>query len=128
MIKPEIRRLFLLVTGMLSIGLGILGVFLPLLPTTPFLLLAAACFIRSSQRRYEWLIQHRWFGSYIRNYLEKRAIPKKLKVYVLSLLWCTLGYSAIFVTEKLLLRIGLFLIGTAVTIHILKIRTLSPDK
>ncbi|HDP68835.1 MAG TPA: DUF454 domain-containing protein [Candidatus Marinimicrobia bacterium] len=128
MIKPKVRRLFLRIAGIFSVGLGTLGVFLPLLPTTPFLLLAAACFVRSSPRHYQWLMRHRWFGAYIRNYREKRAIPRKIKIITLSLLWCTLGYSAIFVTERLPVRIGLFLIGAAVTVHILKIKTLSADK
>ena len=73
-------RIFLILCGCLAVVLGILGIFLPLLPTTPFLLLAAACFFRSSPRLYNWLISHKRMGPYIRNFREHRAIPLKAKV------------------------------------------------
>jgi len=125
--KLNLSRAFLIIIGTLSVGLGILGIFLPILPTTPFLLLAAACFIRSSDQLYQWLIHHRWFGTYIRNYREYKAIPKITKIITLSLLWLTMGYSIIFIIENLAIQILLFLIGIAVTVHILRMRTLSKD-
>ena len=78
-IKPWIR-LLLIIAGTVSVGLGIIGMFIPLLPTTPFLLLAAACYARSSQRLYHWLLYNKWFGKYIRNYLQRKGIPLKLKI------------------------------------------------
>ena len=127
MTKLNLSRAFLIIIGTLSVGLGILGIFLPILPTTPFLLLAAACFIRSSDQLYQWLIHHRWFGTYIRNYREYKAIPKITKIITLSLLWLTMGYSIIFIIENLAIQILLFLIGIAVTVHILRMKTLSKD-
>jgi len=73
--KQRFVRVALIVVGTISTALGILGIFVPILPTTPFLLLAAACYSRSSQRFYDWLLNNKYFGNYIRNYLEKKGIP-----------------------------------------------------
>jgi uncharacterized membrane protein YbaN (DUF454 family) len=113
--------------GFLALGLGIVGIFVPLLPTTPFLLLAAACFVRSSNRLYHWLIGHRMFGNYIRCYREYHAISLRAKIFVLSLLWGTLGYSAIFAVDSLWIRIALGCIGIGVTIHLVIMRTLTKE-
>jgi uncharacterized membrane protein YbaN (DUF454 family) len=121
--KSSVRRSLLIAAGIVSVGLATAGVFLPLLPTTPFLLLAAACFIRSSPRLYRWLIHHKWFGSYLRNYWEYRAIPKRTKVIAILLLWGTLFYSA-WMIDFLMIRILLMIIGGAVTIHLLRLKNL----
>ena len=105
-------------------GLGIIGIFLPLLPTTPFLLLAAACYARGSKKFYSWLLNNRWFGNYIKNYREGKGIPLKIKVLSISLLWATIGYSTVFVVDILLVRVALVLIAIGVTAHVLSIRTL----
>ncbi|NQT81123.1 MAG: YbaN family protein [Candidatus Aminicenantes bacterium] len=114
----------LILAGNFFVALGILGIFLPLLPTTPFLLLAAACYIRSSERFYNWLMNNKWLGNYIKNYREKKGIPLKVKVLSLSFLWLTIGYSVFFVVNIFLLRVILILIAIGVTIHVLSIRTL----
>ncbi|MFH0931814.1 MAG: YbaN family protein, partial [Candidatus Zixiibacteriota bacterium] len=75
----------LIITGTFFVGLGVLGIFLPLLPTTPFLLLAAACYARSSKRFYNWLLNNRWFGSYIKDYKEGKGVPSKVKAISISL-------------------------------------------
>lgn len=87
-------RSLLVVAGSVSVALGIAGIFLPLLPTTPFLLLAAACYVRSSPRLYRWLMNHRWTGDYIRGYREKRGLPLRTKILLVLLLWATVGWSA----------------------------------
>ena len=112
------------IAGTFSLGLGIVGILLPLLPTTPFLLLAAACYARSSERFYHWLLNNRWFGNYLKNYWERKAIPLKVKVLSISFLWITIGYSAFFVVQILLGKIILVIIAIGVTIHILSIRVL----
>jgi uncharacterized membrane protein YbaN (DUF454 family) len=89
------------------------------LPTTPFLLLAAACYMRSSDRFYRWLVHNRVFGAYIRNYIEGRGIPLKIKAFTISLLWLTIGLSAAFATENLIIRIVLAAVAVGVTVHIL---------
>ena len=80
--KPKIA--FLSAVGTISVGLGILGVFVPLLPTTPFLLLAAFCFARSSPRFYQQLIGNRWLGDYVQNYRDKRGLPLRIKCLAIA--------------------------------------------
>ena len=122
-----IRKYVFVSAGVVCVGLAMLGLFLPLLPTTPFLLLAAALFMRSSDRLYRWLTTHRWFGSYIRNYREHRAVSARAKVAALALLWATIGYTAWKVVDSLGVRILLLLIAAGVTVHLLSLRTLTPE-
>lgn len=125
--RSNLLRWVLRIAGILSVGLGVLGVFVPLLPTTPFLLLAAACFVRSSPRLYRWLIHHKWFGSYIRCYREYRAITLRAKVVTLALLWAVIGYTAIGVVEAWWLRALLAAIAVGVTVHVSSLRTLTRE-
>jgi len=123
-ITSNLNRWILIIIGSFFTGLGILGIFLPLLPTTPFLLLAAACYIRSSERFYNWLMNNKWLGNYIKNYLEGKGVSLKSKVLSISLLWITIGYSVVFVVNIFPIRVILILIAIGVTIHLLSIRTL----
>lgn len=109
--------------GTFFVGLGVLGIFLPILPTTPFLLVAAACYVRSSKRLYVWLLTNRLFGSYIRNYREGNGIPLKMKIFTIILLWATISCSAICFVTIFWVRILLFVIAIAVTAHLLMIKT-----
>lgn len=118
-----VRRLWIGL-GTFFVVLGTIGIFLPLLPTTPFLLLAAACYARGSRKFYDWLLNNRWFGDYIRNYREKKGIPLKIKVLSISFLWVTIGYSTLFIIDIPLVRIILILIAIGVSIHIMRFRTL----
>jgi len=122
--SSRLIRGLLITTGTFFVGLGVLGIFVPLLPTTPFFLLAAAYYVRSSKRFYNWLLNNKWFGNYIKNYQEKKGVPLKVKLSSLSLLWITILFSAVFVVDIFFVRIILILIATCVTIHILYIRTL----
>jgi hypothetical protein len=117
-------RLLLAIAGTVFVGLGVIGIFIPILPTTPFLLLAAACYARSSPRFYHWLLNNRWFGAYIDNYRQKRGMPLKIKMMTVALLWLTIGVSAAFAVQSLTVRIILVLIAAGVSIHILSIKTL----
>ncbi len=121
----SIKKWLLIIVGSISVVLGMLGIFLPLLPTTPFLLLAAACYVRSSERFYHWLITHKWFGHHIKNYRERHGIPLRAKVMALSLLWLSMGSSIIFVVPLTSVKILLLAIASGVTIHLLRIKTLS---
>jgi len=117
-------RILLVIAGTLCVGLGIIGIFVPVLPTTPFLLLAAACYARSSRRFHSWLLNNKLFGSYIRNYLERKGITLRAKIITLSLLWITIGVSVAFAVEILALKLILVIIATGVSVHILSLRTL----
>jgi hypothetical protein len=103
------------------VGLGVVGIFLPLLPTTPFLLLAAALFAKSSERYYQWLLNNKWFGKYIRNYREGKGVPIRIKLMAISLIWITILLSFLLIDISWI-RILLITIATGVSIHILLIR------
>jgi len=121
---PPVVRGFLIVVGVICVGLGFAGIFLPLLPTTPFLLLAAACFVRSSERFYTWLTTNRFVGSYVRNYMEHRATTMATKVTSISMLWIFIGASAVFFTESWIVRALLLVVAVGVTIHLVSLRTI----
>ena len=116
-------RYLLVAVGWASVGLGVIGIFLPVLPTTPFLLLAAACFARSSPRFYNWLVNHKRLGPWIRDYLAGNGIPLKGKVYAIGLMWASIGLSCYLV--PLPWARG-FMLASAVlvTIYILRQKTL----
>ncbi len=120
----RITRLLWTIAGTLFLGLGIIGIVLPILPTTPFLLLAAACYLRGSERMHNWLINHRWFGEFIKNYQEGRGIPIKAKITAIAFLWVTISISAFFFITWTWLRIILFVIAALVSLHILSMKTL----
>ena len=120
--SPVIRTL-LLAIGWLSVTLGIIGIFLPVLPTTPFLLLAAACFARSSRRFYLWLVHHKHLGPWIRDYLEGNGIPLKGKVYAIGLMWASIGLSCYLVPMPWA-RAFMLTSAVLVTLYILRQKTL----
>ncbi|MDR0954323.1 MAG: YbaN family protein, partial [Rikenellaceae bacterium] len=104
-IKSRPLRWLLIGCGCITLGLGLVGIPLPVLPTTPFLLLSAWCFGRSSERLLRWLLTNRMFGEYLRNYVEDRGIPRRVKVYILLLLWGTILFSAFVKIDLWWLRI-----------------------
>ena len=113
--------------GLVALGLGLIGIVVPLVPTTPFLLLAAACFMRSSTRLHSWLINHKWFGSYIKNYQEHRAISRRARLMALVLLWAAIGYTSFGLVTLGWLRLLLVTIAAGVSIYLLRLKTLTPD-
>lgn len=112
------------IAGTISLVLGIVGIILPLLPTTPFLLLATACFYRGSKKMHNWLLNHKIFGKYIKDYIEKNAISARIKSKAISVLWITIGITFVFFTDLLYLRIVLLVIAIGVTTHLVKLDTL----
>jgi uncharacterized membrane protein YbaN (DUF454 family) len=119
--SEKLKRQLLLAAGTLSLAIGIVGIVVPLLPTTPFLLLAAGCYLRSSQRFYNWLMGNRFFGNYIRNYIEGRGIPVKVKLFIIILLWVTISIS-IWLVAKPLVTVILLIVAVGVTLHIIFLR------
>ncbi len=117
------KRKLLILCGTLSFAMGIVGIFFPILPTTPFLLLAATCYFHSSKRLYQWLTTHPRFGQYILNFREHRAVPLRVKIVSVSLLWITLLCCTVFTTDELWLRILYMAIAIGVTWHILSYKT-----
>jgi len=121
-LRKKLVRWLLVAAGFLFVGLGVVGILVPLLPTTPFLLLAAACFARSSERFYRWLLGNRWFGAYVRDYREGKGVPAKVKIFSVALLWVVVLSSAAFVVSNVVVRIILLVIAAGVTLHIVSIR------
>ena len=117
-------KYILIILGSISLVLGVIGIFLPLLPTTPFLLLSAALYVRSSENLYNWLINQKYLGTYIRNFREHKAIPLHAKIISVTLVWVTLLYCAIIISENILLSIALLILASAVSWHILSYKTL----
>jgi uncharacterized membrane protein YbaN (DUF454 family) len=112
-------KIWLNVIGILAVVLAVLGVFLPLLPTTPFLLLASACFVRGSPRMHRWLLANKLFGEYLRNIEEGKDIPRRAKVVTLTILWVSLAFSAYKVSSTAI-TVLLLAIGFGVTIYLVK--------
>jgi len=117
------KKVLFITLGTFFVGVAVVGIIIPILPTTPFLLLSAALYARSSKRFYDWLLNNRLFGKYIKNYREGKGIPVYLKIMVIILLWTTISLSIVFAVELLLVRILLAVIALCVSIHILKIKT-----
>ncbi|EPN43778.1 hypothetical protein A244_26806 [Pseudomonas syringae pv. actinidiae ICMP 18807] len=118
-------RYLLMAIGWLGVVLGVIGIFLPVLPTTPFLLLAAACFARSSPRFYHWLINHPQLGPWIGDYLEGNGIPLKGKVYAVGMMWLSIGLSCYLVAQPWA-RAFMLTSAVLVTIYILRQKTRPP--
>lgn len=118
--------------GGLSLLLGVIGIVLPVMPTTPFLLLAAACFARGSSRCYQWLITHPWFGEYIKNYRDGLGIPRKIKLKAIGLLWLSISLSVLFVVDFVWAQVAMLLTATLVSVYLwtrptLAVETVSQD-
>ena len=120
--QSPLVRAFLLILGILSLGFGVLGIFVPLLPTTPFLLLSAYCFVRSSDRLYNWLIVNKFLGHYIHNYIENRAIEPRVKWFTIVLLWLSILISVFTLSVAIWIKVLLLIIAIAVTIHVLSLK------
>jgi uncharacterized membrane protein YbaN (DUF454 family) len=126
--RDSIKKGLLITSGTILLILGVIGIFIPLLPTTPFLLLAAACYIRGSKKFYYWLIKNRLLGEYIKNYQDGKGVPYKVKIITIIVLWLTIIISTILFVSILLIQIILIIIAISVTIHIIKIKTLDKKK
>lgn len=116
-----LMRLLLMAGGTLCVVLGVIGIFLPLMPTTVFLLLAAACYARSSERFYLRLVNNRWLGGYVRRGRAGRGMRRRDKVVTLALLWLSIGATMIWTAESLWLRLVLLGIAVGVTVHVARI-------
>ena len=111
-------RLLLISGGTVSVGLAVAGIVLPMLPATPFLLLAAFCYARSSQRFHSWLINHRWFGPYIQSYHSGRGLSHKQIFWTLLPLWISIGLTSWLTRGQWVIHVVLFLCATGVTVYL----------
>lgn len=116
--KYTIKRVLLISAGWMCVALGLIGIILPLLPTTPFLLLAAYCFSRSSERFHVWLLNHPWFGNYIRNFQSGRGMTLRAKVSTVFVMWLSIGASIVFFIPLFWGKVLLFLIAVCVSVYL----------
>ena len=117
MVANPLLRSFLFALGCLSVALGVLGVFLPLLPTTPFMLLAAACFARSSKRFYCWITSHHKYGPMIADYLAGKGLPVRAKYMAVSLLWLSI-LVGVFWVDFIWAKLAMLLTAAGVTAYL----------
>jgi uncharacterized membrane protein YbaN (DUF454 family) len=119
----RVKKWCLLTLGVLSTGLAVLGIFLPLLPTVPLLLLAAACFARSSEPFYRWLVEHRQLGPLLQPWLEGAGIPRRTRVKAIALVWVSIPASAFLLVPLPWVRVLMFAVALSVTLYLLRLPT-----
>jgi uncharacterized membrane protein YbaN (DUF454 family) len=126
----KIVRTLWFIAGTICVVLGAIGIVLPILPTTPFLLAAAACYYKSSERMHRWLLNNKWFGEYIRNYQEGKGLTIKTKITALTVLWITIVFSTAFMLDRILppmlvlpMQLIMIAVAIAVSTHILRLPT-----
>ncbi|WP_101570674.1 YbaN family protein [Alistipes sp. cv1] len=122
------KNTLLKIAGYLAVGLGFVGAFVPMLPTTPFLLLAVYCFSKSDPRMNRWMLQNRVFGRYLRDYRSGRGIPLSVKITVLSVMWSSMLFVGIVLNSRIWVAVLLFTVSLFVSIHILRIKTACHEK
>jgi uncharacterized membrane protein YbaN (DUF454 family) len=120
--SPAVRYLYI-AAGTIAFVLGMIGLLLPVVPTSPFLLLTAFCYARGSERFYIWLITNPHFGDYIRALRKGEGIPLRIKVYAIVLLWATLGSTIVFIVPLWQVKAVLALVGMGVTVYIAQLPT-----
>ena len=121
--RNRIIKALLIAAGTICVALGAIGLVLPLIPSTPFLLLAAACYCRSSERLYSWLISNRYLGEYIKNYREGKGLTPKTKATAITVLWATMIISIGFFVNILPAQVAMVIVAVAVTAYLLKLPT-----
>jgi uncharacterized membrane protein YbaN (DUF454 family) len=109
--------------GWMCVGLGFIGVFVPGLPTTIFLLVAAWCFFRSNERAHAWLLEHRLLGPYVRDFASGKGMPVRAKVFAIAMMWATCGSSAVFFVRPLWAKAIVLASAAAGTVAVLRVRT-----
>lgn len=120
--KP-ILKFFVLALGFTSLILGIIGIVVPILPTTPFILLSAFLFLHSSKKLHNWLHENKFFGKYLKSYREGNGIPLKMKIFFLIILNTSILYSVFYVVSNIWVNAVLIVIAISVSIHIFMIKT-----
>jgi uncharacterized membrane protein YbaN (DUF454 family) len=125
--KKAVRGAFI-AAGTISLALGIIGIILPILPTTPFLLLAAYCYSRGSKKFHDWLLNHRLFGKYIRDWMEGRGIPRRTKAFAIGLLWITILISIFLFVDVIWVEVVMLAVAIIVSAHIIRIKSKVPSE
>ena len=123
----NLKKKIYICVGLLAVGLGIIGAFLPVMPTVPFLLVALFCFERSSKKYHEMILNNKYFGKVLRDYYEGRGLTTSVKIKAVLFLSCGMGFS-VYRVHNLHLRIMLVLIWAGVALHIILLKTKPKEK
>lgn len=126
LVKSDLLRYLLIAVGWLSITAGLVGLFLPLVPSVPFLLLALFCFSRSSHRFHTWLVEHKHLGPMLKDYLRHGAVPLRAKVLAIAMIWVSFPVTSFLFVEQVWLRIVLLSLAACVTLYLLVIPNAPP--
>ncbi|WP_070000128.1 YbaN family protein [Cellulosilyticum sp. I15G10I2] len=121
-------KIILVIIGTISLALGILGILLPVLPTTPFVLLTIACYLRSSPRLYHLVLSNKYLGPYVKDYVSGKGIPLKAKKKSIFLLWLTIGFSILFIIDKAFVKGMLVVIAACVSCYIWTRKTATEEE
>lgn len=117
------KKIVLWIIGIITLALGFIGIFIPVFPTTPFLLVALACFVNSSSKMHLFILENKYLGPYVKDYTSGNGIPMRAKWRAVSLIWITIGFSAIFVLDRWSLRLLILSIAAGVSIYIFTRKT-----
>ncbi|MGB7201194.1 MAG: YbaN family protein [Pyrinomonadaceae bacterium] len=123
----DVRKAILIFLGTVCVGLGLLGIFLPLMPTTVFLLMAAYCYSHSSERFHKWLMTNKLFGKYISDYKSGKGISLRQKISTIAILWASIGFSIWYVAGSFWVTLLLAAVAVGVTVHLLWLKTYRPE-
>lgn len=126
LVKSGMLRRLLVGAGWLSLAAGVVGLFLPLIPSVPFLLLSVICFSRSSECFHSWLVQHKQLGPMLKSYLMHGAVPLRAKVLAIAMVWVSFPVTSFLFVEKVWLRVVLLCVAACVTLYLLAIPNAPP--
>ena len=127
-VKNAFLRWILISCGWLAVAGGVVGIFLPLLPTVPFLLLAVACFARSSERFHRWLVEHNHLGPLLRDYLRGAGMPLRAKAIAIGMVWVSFSSSTMLFARDFWLKTLLIAVAVGVTLYLLSLPTAMNDR
>jgi len=122
----SVIRYFWLVLGILLSTIGLIGIIVPGLPTTPIMILAAACFFRSSERLYNWVIENKYYGHHVKNFREEGGMPKKAKLMAIGTMWTFVSFAVLFgIPDHMLMIKVITILGAATgTGYVISLRTM----
>lgn len=123
-VSGKMMRGIYVIVGTIALVIGAIGLFLPVIPTTPLVILAAACYYRGSERLHAWILRSRWFGETIKNYQAGRGLTRDTKVRAIILMWTTIIISAWFFVSNHFVRVAMIGVAMGVTVYLVRLPTL----
>ncbi len=126
-VSGKMMRGVYVVVGTIALVIGAIGIFLPVIPTTPLVILAAACYYRGSERLHAWILSSRRFGETIKNYQEGRGLTRDTKVRAISMMWASIIISAWFFVSNLFVRVAMIGVAIGVTVYLVRLPTMEKN-